>query len=100
MEVTIDNIEVMFVPAEDGPRGAREAFNKLESKLPTLKGRKFYGTFHHGEYRACVAITEEDNPDAMGLHRWVIPGGKYAKRKIKGWENEVHILGEIFNSMI
>ncbi len=52
MEVTLEDIQIMCVRAEGGPEGAKQALDKLESRLPALKGRKFYGTFHAGEYRA------------------------------------------------
>jgi len=58
MEATLSEIPMMYIVAEDGPAGARAAFNQLEGKLASLRGRKFYGTFQPvtGEYRACVAI--------------------------------------------
>ncbi|MBW1709055.1 MAG: hypothetical protein JRJ73_04120 [Deltaproteobacteria bacterium] len=57
--VTIDDIPVMYVAGEKGrpiPEQAPEAFRELEAKLPSLKGRKFYGVEFAGEYRACAAI--------------------------------------------
>src|SRR3990172_993279 len=82
MEVTLEDIQVMCVRAEGGPEGAKQAFDKLESRRPALKGRKFYGTFHAGEYRACVALRPEDDPSAIGLDVWVIPGGRYVRAKM------------------
>ena len=64
MEVTLDDIEVMYILADGGPAGAQQAFDKLESKLTSLKGRRFYGTFQAGEYRACVALLSNDKPEA------------------------------------
>lgn len=103
MEVKLNDIDVMYVAAEGGVRGGKEAFDKLESKLPNLKKRKFYGallgTPEKGEYRACVAIREEDNPVAMGLKTWVIPGGRYTREKIKGWWDKLNLIGPVFKSM-
>lgn len=56
--VTIDDIPVMYVAGRRGePIGkqAPAAFAELESKLPSLKDRKFYGIVIGEEYRACVA---------------------------------------------
>jgi hypothetical protein len=78
--VTLDDIKVMFVASMNGPEGAGLAFDRLESRLPSLKGRKFYGTLLNGEYRACVATEAQDAPAAMGLETWIIPGGAYARR--------------------
>ena len=40
METTLNDIPMMCIVADGGPEGAREAFNRLESKLPSLRGRK------------------------------------------------------------
>ena len=40
MEVTLDDIEVMYIAAESGAEGAEQAFDKLESHLSSLRGRK------------------------------------------------------------
>ena len=99
MLVTLDNVKVMYVASANGPQGAGEAFDSLEARLPSLKGRKFYGTLLHGEYRACVAIEAQDAPAAMGLETWVIPGGAYARRKLEGWSERLPEIGETFKAM-
>ena len=88
-EIQLEDISVMRVVAKGGPSGARAAFDELESKLPSLRGRKFYGTYHEGEYRACVAMNEGDSPHAMELITWVIPGGRYLREKVDDWEQKV-----------
>ena len=70
------------------------AFDILESKLPSLRGRRFYGAFRmpangEEEYYACVEMMDGDNPVTMQLEPGLIPGGKYAKRKLMGWEKIV-----------
>lgn len=99
MEVTLEDIQVMFVRAEGGSEGAKEAFDKLESRLPSLRGRKFYGTYHAGEYRACVALRPEDDPSAMGLDVWVIPGGRYVRAKVKDWSRRIPEIGKTFTAL-
>jgi hypothetical protein len=96
--VVIRDIDVMFVAgAPDRPiaEQAPAAFNELEAKLPTLRGRHFYGVVVGTEYRACVAIGPEDDPDALPHPRWVIPGGKYARRKLADWEEHRHLIGTL-----
>src|SRR5207245_2099201 len=66
-EIQLEDISVMRVVAKGGPSGARAAFDEVESKLPSLRGRKFYGTYHEGEYRASVAMNEGDTPHALQL---------------------------------
>jgi hypothetical protein len=87
--VVISEIPVMFVAgdrtwpiAEQAP----VAFAKLEGKLATLRGRRFYGVVVDGQYRACVAIRPEDHTDALPHPTWIIPGGRFARRKLPHWE--------------
>jgi len=99
-EIQLEDISVMCVVAKGGPSGARAAFDELESKLPSLRGRKFYGTYHEGEYRACVAMNEGDSPHAMKLITWVIPGGRYLREKVDDWEQKVETLASVFESWL
>jgi len=85
--VTIEDIPVMFVRERGEPsRSAPRAFARLESTLPSLQGRKFYGVFDldAGEYRACVALSEGDEPETVGCTRGVIPGGTYLRARLRG----------------
>ncbi len=69
--VELDDIPVLPVRADMKGKGPSAAFDLLESKLPTLKGRKFPGTFceredkEEEEYYACVAQIESDDPAKM-----------------------------------
>jgi hypothetical protein len=96
MLVTLEEIKVMLVVSPSGPQGAGEAFDRLEARLPSLKGRKFYGTMLNGEYRACVALEAKDSPAAMGLETWTIPGGVYARRKLPRWSERLPEIGKMF----
>src|SRR5438093_13590346 len=98
-EIQLEDISVMCVVAKGGPSGARAAFDGLESKLPSLRGRKFYGTYHEGEYRACGAMNEGDSPHAMKLIRWVIPGGRHLREKVDDGEQRVEALAAVFDYM-
>ncbi len=77
-------IRVMFVRAEGGPAGSGQAFERLESCLSTLRGRRFFATCRGTDYRACVKLAEEDDSEAMGLEEGIIPGGLYARRRLVG----------------
>jgi len=102
-EVELPNIEVMYVSAEGGPKGAPAAFNKLEANLSSLKGRKFYGVMigkpDTGEYRACMQITADDDPKIMGFETWTIPNGKYARKKIKDWTKNTPLIATTFKEL-
>jgi len=66
--VELQEIPVLRVKADMKGKGPSAAFNLLESKLPTIKGRKFYGTFQFKldgeEYYACAARIDSDDPGA------------------------------------
>lgn len=94
MEVVIEDIIVMYVTSpndpKDDPKGAEEAFKKLEDAIKwQLKGRKFYGTMFNGEYRANLAIVEGEDPEKLGFPTWTIHGGKYYREKINDWEKHI-----------
>ena len=99
MEVTLDAIRVMWVKAEGGLSGVGEAWSMLESKLPSLKGRKFYGAYHDNVYRACVATIDEKEAETFGLPTWTIPGGKYAREKVADYRSRVEVIAETFEAM-
>jgi hypothetical protein len=100
-QVTLPDIEVLYVESATGLAGAAEAFDRLEARLPSLKGRKFYGTFQPpaGPYRACVATRPGDDVTALGLETWTIPGGKYSRRKLADWADRLPEIGRTFQRM-
>ena len=79
-----DPVPVLFVRSASGPAGSAAAFEQLESRLPTLRGRKFFATCRGEDYRACVKIQEGDDLDALGLEVGEIPGGAYARARLEG----------------
>ncbi|MBI2900418.1 MAG: hypothetical protein HYY17_09540 [Planctomycetes bacterium] len=65
----LDEIPVTYVVADGGVGGSRAAFDRLEAKVGSLKGRRFFGALRQGEYRACVAIEPGDEPAALTAPR-------------------------------
>ena len=96
--IELEDIPVMRVRADLKGRGPPAAFDLLESRLPTLRGRRFYGTClelpEGREYYACVALVDTDDPVKMQLEKGVISGGRYLRRKIHDWVKMVEA-GEI-----
>ena len=82
-------VQVLRIRADMKGGGPSEAMQKLESKLSSLKGRKFYGAFRilpeGEEYFACVEKAGSDDPAAMQLDEGEIPGGVYIRRKVSDW---------------
>jgi len=100
------DVTVLRVLADWKGGGPAEAMHRLESKLPSLKGRRFYGTFRllpeGEEYFACVEKTSADDPIAMNLEVGTIPGGSYIRRKVTDWETVIAAgkLGSIFEEIV
>jgi hypothetical protein len=99
-------VEVLRVRADWAGAGPAGAMQELESKLPSIKGRRFYGAFRilpeGEEYFACVERLPTDDPERMGLEPGRLPGGRYVRRKVFEWEPIVRAgkLGEIFQDMV
>lgn len=97
-EAILTDVTVMYLTAENMEK-IPETFRKLEASLPSMKGRKFYGTFHKGIYKACVAIKDGDNPSELGLETEIIPGGKYVSGKMDNWQEQIGKIGQWFMDM-
>jgi hypothetical protein len=102
--VELAAVQVLRTRADWNAGGPAAAMALVESKLTTLKGRRFYGVFRPTpggeEYFACVARTTEADPVKMGLETGEIPGGWYARRKIRDWEKDITQLAVQFQDMI
>jgi hypothetical protein len=91
-----DDTPVMFVAAEADPMtipgAAQRAFSELESRLGTLRGRRFYGIFdpQSSEYLACVQTKDGDDAGALDLRETVIPGGTYLRTTLTGQSPAVY----------
>jgi hypothetical protein len=97
-EAILKDVKVMCITAESMDK-IKDTFSKLEASLPTIKGRKFYGTFHRGVYKACVAFQDGDNPAALGLESEIIPGGKFVSGKLDNWAEHIDEIGNWFMTM-
>jgi hypothetical protein len=95
MDMVVDRpaIEVLRVRADMDGKGPKAAFDLLESKLSTLRGRKFFGTIRlledGVEYYACVERLPGEDPGALKLDIGVIPGGRYIRRRVWNWMDVV-----------
>ena len=101
--VTMPSIPVVYVAGERGkpiPEQASEAFQRLEERLASLRGRRFYGVVVGDEYRACVAVApDDDGIAALPLSSWTLPGGRYARHKIDDWEKHRDRIGPTIQAL-
>lgn len=77
---------VMFKSCTDQQEAITRAWAELEEAVGSMRGRKFYGAFdpRTKEYRACTVIRDGDDPEALGLERGMLAGGRYARRRLTG----------------
>ena len=98
---TLPDISAYYVKSNDGVKGASQAFDKLESYLDSLKGRKFYGLVYgkppKDKYIACMAINPGDNFD---LPTMTVPGGEYAQEKVRDWGRNLMQVPGVFQKLI
>ncbi|HKV45750.1 MAG TPA: hypothetical protein VJT32_13920 [bacterium] len=101
--VMLPDTPVMFVAGQAGKSIAEQApraFEALEAKLLSLKGRRFYGVVLGDEYRACVAIDPGDDPSSLPHPTWTLPGGKYVRRRILDWEQHLGLIGPTIQALL
>jgi hypothetical protein len=96
-----DPFEVARVKAVDGLSGAQEAFDQLEARMDTLRGRKMYGVFYSGdpeEYFACLRLDSHESGD-LGFDRATVPGGLYGRMLVRDWGQRISELPQIFDQL-
>lgn len=95
---------VLRVLADFRGPGPSAAFRALEARLPTLRGRHFFGEFRWTPsgpvYHACVERIAADDPKSMGLEEGTLAGGLYAGRRIPDWKKRVAELPKIAEELI
>jgi hypothetical protein len=81
-----DDVSVMLRRVQDEVPAIRQAWAELERTLGSLRGRRFYGAFdpESKQYAVCVALREGDDPGGLGLEVGTLPGGRYARVRLRG----------------
>ena len=98
---TEEPFRVARVQALGGPKGAPEAFSRLEERMESLRGSKMYGLLYPGEppaYYACLRL-DGDQSDDSGFDHAAVPGGCYGRRLVRDWENKLSELPGIFDQL-
>jgi hypothetical protein len=94
----------MVVRADEFPSGIKTAWDRLESRLSSLKGRRFYGLSRcegsQVAYFAGVVPVSDQEVQAIGLSTMVIKSGKYARAKLLDWSNHTEKIGQIFSELM
>ncbi|MBE0431254.1 MAG: GyrI-like domain-containing protein [Dehalococcoidia bacterium] len=102
--VDLPDIQLMVSRAEEFPGGIKGAWDTLESRLASLKGRKFYGlTLCEGPqlaYFAGVVPVSDEEVSSLGLPTMIIKGGKYARAKLFDWSDHTDEIGKVFDELM
>lgn len=97
-------IELVVCRASEFPAGIKDSWERLESKLASLKGRKFYGVtfFQEGQliYFAGLQPLDRNEVNALGFPTLTLKEGKYARVKLLDWNNHTDEIGPIFDELM
>lgn len=90
--VTRDDVAVMGLSCPDRMEDIHEIWPRLEQIVGPLHGRRFFGAMfvEPREYRACVRIDSDDDPAALGLEPFTLPGGRYIRLSLIGEPPELY----------
>ena len=84
--VDLPDSRLIVTHADEFPSGIETAWDRVESRLSSLKGRKFYGVALCGEpqmlHYAGVEPASEEEVSLLGLATMIVKGGKYARAKL------------------
>ena len=90
---------VMFKRVADEVSAISRGMQEVE-EVVGLRGRKYYGAFDNHEYRVCVQLRDDDDPQALGLEVGSLPGGRYALQRLTGEPPEVYeLIGPTFQRL-
>jgi hypothetical protein len=102
--VELPDLKLMVVCADEFPSGLKAAWDTLESRLASLKGRKFYGVSRYeGQqmvYFAGVVPTSDEEVAALGFPTMAVKGGKYARAKLMDWPKHTDDIPRIFDELV
>lgn len=102
--VDLPDLRLMVVRADEFPGGIKTAWDRLESRLSSLKGRRFYGVSRDEgsqvAYFAGVVPTSDEEVTQLGFPTMMIKGGKYARAKLLDWSSQTEKIGQIFSELI
>ena len=102
--VDLPELKLMVSRADEFPSGIKAAWDRLESRLSSLRGRRFYGVARDEgsqvAYFAGVVPASDEEIAALGFPTMIIKGGKYARAKLLDWPNHTDKIGQIFSELM
>jgi GyrI-like small molecule binding domain len=93
---------ILFLRAADTQEGITAAWEALESRFESLRGRRFFGAVYPeaNEYLACVRVEAGDDAVQLALESGSLPGGTYARVRLTGEPPQVYdLIGPTFAAL-
>jgi hypothetical protein len=102
--VQMPDLHLVVVRAEqDREPEIKAAWRALESRLTSLKGRKFYGLCRNEGsgtvYYAGLEPLDAKEIESLGLSTISVKGGKYARAKLVDWHQHTDEIGAIVEDL-
>jgi len=102
--VQMPDLNLVVVRAKhDKEPDIKAAWQTLESRLSSLKGRKFYGICCKEEsefaYYAGLEPLDQTEIEWLGFQTLTVKGGKYARVRLSDWRNHTDQIGPIFEEL-
>jgi hypothetical protein len=102
--IELPDLDLLVAKADRFPEGAPAAFEKVESRLPSLRGRKLYGVVFGGangiEYYAGAARLDADEGERLGLPLLTVAAGTWARAKLVRWQERRDEIGSLVDRVI
>lgn len=100
-----NDVPLFGIQATDFPDGVGQAWQDLHKKLPTTKGRSFYGVSHGTTgggilYKACVEEAFAGEAESLGCERFVLPKGEYIGETVHHFMQQLPKIGETFQALL
>lgn len=101
----LNDIEVMYVPAQSFPDDILPAFEKLESKLVSTSHRTFFGISwpdQNGKIMYKASAEEKYNGEGRNyeLDTFTIRKGTYISELIKDYKKNISQIGVVFQQLL
>lgn len=102
--VDLPELRLLAAKAEPFPEGVPAAWERVESGLESLRGRKFYGVSYGSpqgiEYYAGLVCEDEAEAERLGLQELTVPAGPYARANLLHWEEHRDEIGPMVDQMM
>jgi len=104
-KITIENdIKVFIVTAESFPEGIKEAFNKLNEKIPLSSVKRIFGLSRPENgiivYKAAAEVNDTNEAEKIISDTLVIKKGNYISRTIHDYMKDLPAIGKSFKELL